>query len=336
MHKLHRALLNSGIAIVVMAGVLVTVSGLWFWTEVYADRSHPAQQTHVIIERGTSFGGVARKLADAGVVKHQLTFQLLARLRHVDTEVKAGEYRFDAHQTLDEILRELVAGGAQIATWVTIPEGYTANEIARDLAGHDLGGEGQYREYFARHTIVLGRTRTKSLEGYLFPSTYLFPLGATPEQAAKIMVDEFRKELPPDAEARARRLGYTLPQVVTLASLVEREAKTDDERALMAGVYYNRLRKGMPLEVDATIEYIFPKHKTEITRADLRIDSPYNTYEHAGLPPTPIANPGRPSLMGALEPQRSDFYYYVYKGNGHHAFARTLNEHNANVARYLR
>ncbi|MBV8602659.1 MAG: endolytic transglycosylase MltG [Candidatus Eremiobacteraeota bacterium] len=336
MNRLRKSLFESGVAIVVMAGVIVAVAGLWFWSVVYQERPKPEIETDVIVPRGSSFGAVTQELADDGVIAHRLPFLLLARLRHVDTDVKAGEYRFPPHQTLDEVLRKLVEGGAQIAAWVTIPEGYTAAQIANDLAAHDLGRAQSYRDYFARRTIVLGGVRTKGLEGYLFPSTYLFPLAAPPSQAAKILVDEFRRELPADAESKARRLGYTLPQVVTLASLIEREAKADDERALMAGVYYNRLRKGMPLEVDATIEYIFPEHKTEITRADLQIESPYNTYKHVGLPPTPIANPGRASLLAALNPQPSDYYFYVYKGNGHHAFARTLEEHNANVSRYLR
>jgi UPF0755 protein len=127
-----------------------------------------------------------------------------------------------------------------------------------------------------------------------------------------------------------------VPQIVTLASLIEREAKADDERPLMAGVYYNRLRLGMPLEVDATIEYALPQHETVITYSDLKLDSPYNTYLHQGLPPTPIANPGRPSLIAALNPRSSDYLYYVYKGHGHHAFAKTLAEQNANIAKYLK
>jgi UPF0755 protein len=126
-----------------------------------------------------------------------------------------------------------------------------------------------------------------------------------------------------------------VPQVITLASLIEREAQADDERPLMAGVYYNRLHAGMPLEVDATIEYVFPEHHTVITRRDLAIDSPYNTYRHTGLPPTPIANPGKASIDAAFAPQASEYLFYVYKGNGHHAFAKTLEEHNANVERYL-
>jgi UPF0755 protein len=117
--------------------------------------------------------------------------------------------------------------------------------------------------------------------------------------------------------------------------LIEREAQADDERPLMAGVYYNRLRAGMPLEVDATIEYVFPEHHDVITRRDLEIDSPYNTYRHTGLPPTPIANPGKASIDAAFAPEHSQYLYYVYKGNGHHAFAKTLEEHNANVERYL-
>jgi UPF0755 protein len=126
-----------------------------------------------------------------------------------------------------------------------------------------------------------------------------------------------------------------VPQVSTVASLIEREAKADDERPLMAGVYYNRLRAGMPLDVDATIEYVFPTHHDVITRRDLAIDSPYNTYLHGGLPPTPIANPGKASIDAAFAPQASRYLYYVYRGNGHHAFATTLREHNANVERYL-
>jgi UPF0755 protein len=176
---------------------------------------------------------------------------------------------------------------------------------------------------------------TPSLEGYLFPSTYLVPVGAAPDRIARILTDQFFHELPANAASKARALGLDVPQVITLASLIEREAQADDERPLMAGVYYNRLRAGMPLEVDATIEYVFPEHHDVITRRDLEIDSPYNTYRHTGLPPTPIANPGKASIDAAFAPEHSQYLYYVYKGNGHHAFAKTLEEHNANVERYL-
>jgi UPF0755 protein len=259
----------------------------------------------------------------------------LARLRGERSSMKAGEFSFSAHQTTADILRQVVTGGQQVAVWVTIPEGFTAKEIAQTLAARNLGDEAALESTFFGETLDLAGTRTTNLEGFLFPDTYLIPTSATPAEIAKIMTDEFRAQLPRDAAAQAKRLGLSLPQIVTLASLVEREAKADDERPLMAGVYYNRLHVGMPLEVDATIEYTFAHHKDVITYADLARDSPYNTYKNAGLPPTPIANPGRASLLAALHPQASKYLYYVYKGNGHHAFSRTLAEHNANVARYL-
>ena len=150
-----------------------------------------------------------------------------------------------------------------------------------------------------------------------------------------MLTDQFFKELPSDARVRARALHVTVPQGVTVASLVEREAKIDQDRPLIAGVIYNRLRIGMPLQVDATIEYALPEHKAELSFGDLKIDSPYNTYLRAGLPPTPIANPGSASLQAAFHPARTDALYYVYCGNGHHVFAKTLAEHQANVARCL-
>lgn len=332
----RRALIDTSIAIIVMAGVIVAAASLWFRNAVYGDRTLPAQTTQVIIPKGATFGDVTAELKADGVIAHPFALRILARLRRDEGNVKAGEYRFPPHLSSDEILRRLVAGEAQVAVWVTLPEGFTAREIAKALAERKLGSEAAFERVFLHHGLDIGGRRTPSLEGYLFPSTYLVPTDVTPGAAAKLLTDQFRKELPGDADVRAKALGRTVPEVVTLASLVEREAKADDERALMAGVYYNRLRLGMPLEVDATIEYVFPEHHSVITKRDLEIESPYNTYRHPGLPPTPIANPGKPSLDAAFAPRPSDYLYYVYKGDGHHAFAKTLAEHNANVARYLK
>ncbi len=322
-------------AVFVLSALAVGGAAAWFRHAVYADRALPNQTTTVVVPSGATASQVAQLLGDKGVIASPAVFDLLARLRKQQADVRAGEFRFEAHRTLDEVLREVVTGGAQVATWVTFPEGLTAREMAGLLADRSLGERAALEREFLTATIDVDGTRTKSLEGFLFPSTYLFPVNATPAAIAKQMTDQFRSELPADAAQRAKRQGVTVVDAVTLASLIEREAKADDERRLMAGVYYNRLRLGMPLEVDASIEYIFPQHKTEITRADLANDSPYNTYKHTGLPPTPIANPGRASIAAALDPQPSDYLYYVYKGDGHHAFARTLAEHNANVARYL-
>jgi UPF0755 protein len=317
--------------------VLAIVAGAaWVAYALVGDRSHPATTTGVVVARGSTFADIAAQLQSAGVIANAQLFRLYAKASHADTQARAGEFRFTPHQTPAEVLRQLQTGGAQIAKWVTIPEGFTAKQIAAQLQSEGFGDAASYENAFMHDTIVLDGFRTKNMEGYLFPDTYLMPLDASPSSVEAIMSAQFRKEFPADAARKARARGLTVPQIVTLASLIEREAKADDERPLMAGVYYNRLRLGMPLEVDATIEYALPQHQTIITYSDLRLDSPYNTYLHQGLPPTPIANPGRPSLIAALNPRPSDYLYYVYKGHGHHAFAKTLAEQNANIAKYLK
>jgi len=298
------------------------VAALWYGS-VVLDRSLPTSKVEVVVPRGSTFADIAALLQQRGVIANALAFRVLARVRRQDDRVEAGAYAFAAHTSESEILDQLVSGGAQVATWVTIPEGFTARQIARRLQEEGVGRADAFERAFRGH------------EGYLFPSTYLVPLAATPEQVTRMLTDQFARELPRDAARSARALDVSVPQAVTVASLVEREAKIEPDRPMIAGVIYNRLRLGMPLQVDATIEYALPKHKTELTLRDLRLDSPYNTYEHAGLPPTPIANPGLPSLEAALHPAKTDALYYVYCGDGRHVFAKTFAEHQANVRRCL-
>lgn len=312
---------------------LVVVGSLWY--AIYADRSHPGTGSQIVVNRGSSFAEVARQLASAGVIGNVLTFRILARLRGQEGAVRAGEYRFRPHLSQSEVLQALVSGGAQVAAWVTIPEGFTAAQIAKRLQQAGVGPAAPFIRTFMHVRLVVDGTRTANLEGFLFPSTYLVPLGGSPQEVADLMTAEFFKELPSGAPNLARALRVSVPAAVTVASLVEREARSEIDRPKIAEVIYNRLRLGMPLQVDAAIEYALPEHKDELSFADLKIDSPYNTYEHAGLPPTPIANPGRPALEAALHPSKGANLYYVYCGHGRHVFAKTLAEHQANVARCL-
>jgi UPF0755 protein len=322
------------VAALVMLAVIIAAG--WFAYVIFGDTSHPGTTKDVIVARGSTFHDIASQLAREGIIANETAFRFYAKLERADTAAHAGEFRFPPHQTAAKVLEQLESGGAQVAKWVTIPEGFTAKQIAQRLQDEGFGNARIFEQSFLHDSIVLDGTRTKNMEGFLFPSTYLIPNGASPKAVEDILGAQFRKQLPPDAVQKARARGLTVPQVVALASLIEREAKSDDERPLMAGVYYNRLRLGMPLEVDASIEYALPEHHDVITYGDLKIDSPYNTYLHAGLPPTPIANPGAPSLQAAFNPKPSPYLYYVYKGNGHHAFARTLSEQNANIAKYLK
>lgn len=328
--------MRAAVSAAIVVALLIAAALGWFGFSVFLDRSHPANVTQVIVPRGSTFHDIADQLAHAGVIANATAFRLYGKLQHADTSAHAGAFRFEPHQSPADVLQQLESGGAQIARWVTIPEGFTAKQIAQRLQDEGFGNAQAYYAAFMRDSIVVDGAKTKNLEGYLFPSTYLIPTDATPKVVERILTSQFRKELPADAVAKAKAHGLSVPQVVVLASLIEREAKADDERPLMAGVYYNRLRLGMPLEVDASIEYALPEHHSVITYGDLETDSPYNTYLHQGLPPTPIANPGGPSLQAAFNPKPSPYLYYVYKGNGHHAFAKTLSEQNANIAKYLK
>jgi UPF0755 protein len=322
-------------ALVAVAVLVLALLAGWLWYREYADRALPSAEAHVIVPQGATFRDVAAQLTAAGVIHDALTFRLLARARGQEADVRAGEYRFSAHRTQDEVLRALITGGAQVAVWVPIPEGFTARQIAQRLQDRGIGPAQPFDRAFSSDTIVLGGVRTKNLEGYLFPSTYLVALGASPQAVERQFTGEFLRRLPRNAAARARALHVTLPQAIAVASLVEREAKADADRPLIAGVIYNRLQLHMPLQVDATIEYALPEHKAALSFADLKRDSPYNTYLHDGLPPTPIANPGLPSIAAALQPAKTPYLYYVYCGHGRHVFARTLSRHQANVARCL-
>lgn len=309
--------------VIAMVAVICVLMGTFVYRLLGFDRSLPTDKVEVIIPKGATLHEIAALLEEHGVIRSALAFRVYTTGRYLEDGVRYGAYSFAPRETAPEVLDQLISGGSYVAVWITIPEGYTAEQIAVDVQNNGVD------KYPALVRAL------KPHEGFLFPDTYLVPLGATPDDVRKMFTDQFAKELPTDAALRARALHVTVPQAVTVASLVEREAKIEADRPMIAGVIYNRLRQGIPLQVDATIEYALPTHKTELSLRDLQVNSPYNTYQHAGLPPTPIANPGLPSLEAALHPAKTDDLYYVYCGNGHHVFAKTLAEHQANVERCL-
>lgn len=291
------------------------------------------------VPKGASTGWVAEKLHRQGIIRNAAVFRFYARYRKVDKGIKSGTYRLTSNLSTPEVL-ETLTSSRQVAGWFTIPEGLTLKEIARRLEEQGIVRQ----EDFLKETVngrfeypflASSQAGPAWLEGYLFPDTYrVFP-GVSAHAVIEIMLHRFgevAKEL--DLNAGAAKQGLTLHQAVTLASLVEREAKRGEERALIAGVLYNRYRRGMPLQVDATVEYALGGHRERIFYRDLQVDSPYNTYRVIGLPPGPIAAPGRASLNAAIHPSKTDYLYYVAKSDGSHAFARTLQEHNANKRRY--
>jgi UPF0755 protein len=282
---------------------------------------------------GSSTLRIGRQLEAAGVVRSQWGFDLLRWLRR--GTLRAGEYRFDHPVPLGEVY-ERIAHGDVFTKVVIVPEGASIFEIAARVEQAGLGTRQDFLDAAVKQAGLVADLDpgAKSLEGYLFPDTYHFSRKATPAQIAATMVRRFR------VVAGQLGLQEDVHRVVTMASLVERETAVNAERPLVASVFENRLAKNMPLMTDPAVIYgleLEGQWRGEIYQSDLARDTPYNTYLHTGLPPGPVANPGVRSLRAAMEPAKTDYFYFVAAGfqpQGHSLFARTLEEHNRNVAGY--
>ncbi len=292
-----------------------------------------AEPATVTVLEGQRIGDVARGLVAQGVLRSPLLFVAWARITGRDHQVHWGEFRIAEPLSPRELLERLV-GPPDSLHAVTIPEGRTAEEVVSLLVAAGLGSEETFQALLADpHFLASEGLPSEGAEGYLFPDTYSFPLATPPERVLGIMVHRFHEVFTPEMAERAARLGLTPHQAVTLASLVEEETARPEERPLVAAVFLNRLKRGMPLQADPTVLYGRQTGDRHLTRADLAHPSPYNTYTTLGLPPTPIANPGRAALEAAVNPAEVPYLYFVARGDGSHEFNVDLAQHNAAVAR---
>jgi UPF0755 protein len=326
-------------------GLFVLVVALAAGAAVYAgyNRVHePFQgfsgpEQFIDIPQGAGTKGIGDRLVSGGVVRDNLTFRLALWLSGDARKLKAGEYRFDHPLPPLDVLAKLARGEVYVVP-LTFPEGHTIIEMSKIFEAHGFGTAAAFVAAAGDVSLVSSLDPSaRDLEGYLFPDTYLLPRHTEAAHLVRLMVERFQKTLTPDLIDAGRARGLSVRQLVTLASIVEKETSKPDERALVAAVYSNRLRIGMPLQCDPTVIYALEKRGTydgNIRRDDLAVDSPYNTYRVAGLPPGPIASPGRDSLKAAAHPADSDFLYFVSRNDGTHEFARTLEEHNRNVQKF--
>jgi UPF0755 protein len=286
------------------------------------------------VAEGERFAQVADDLARLGIVRSAAAVRLWARLTGRDRQLAWGDYVFQPPMTPRAVVDRLGRAPDPIGL-VTIPEGLTVDEVIGVLVDHGRGSRESF-EWLLRDPDFLGRegVPVTGAEGYLFPDTYLLPSTMPPERILHEMLARFRKEAGPELVARGAARGLTLHQIVTLASLIEEEAKLPEEQRLVSAVFHNRLRLGMRLQSDPTVLYGRPSGDREITRADLERPTPYNTYVIVGLPPGPISNPGRGALEAAVDPAPTEALYFVARGDGSHEFTATLADHNAAVARY--
>lgn len=284
----------------------------------------------------TSAREIVRELKDKGIIHFGKPFLVLAKLTRADRHLKAGLYQLNAQMSLWDVLTTLSEGKSALLG-LKVPEGYTTEQIAQALEKMNPGSEADFLK------AVQNQETLKSLgvvgptaEGFLFPETYNVPLGASSDELVQLMIHQFWDVVGPNFQSRCQELGLTPYRAVILASIVEKEAHNADERPVIAGILYNRLHQKMRLQVNATLNYILETKHAWLTTNQLSTQSPYNTYMHRGLPPTPICNPGAASLKAVLEPANVPFLYYVSAGDGSSLFAITFEEHKKNVIKAMK
>jgi UPF0755 protein len=305
-------------------GLLLVVTVLAAIYVVYAAATggepEPAGPARIEVVKGDTLSSVAEKLEQAGVIPSAFMFKMEARVGGYGTEIKTGEYTFARGAESEMILEKLTAGDAAPTLAVTIPEGLSLEETAQEVAGQSGVSAAEFEEAARRTDYGYGFLEDpaiKTTEGFLFPKQYEFEKGTKAPQMVTRMLEQYLMETQTlDISSAKERLNMSEYELVIVASLIEKEAARSEERPLVASVIYNRIRKDMPLQIDASVHYALDKQGEELSLADLKVNSPYNTYENTGLPPGPICSPSRDSLEAAMNPAETDYLYYVLKANG--------------------
>lgn len=314
--------------VVLLLIIIVVLGGSSLWYKEATSAVNLKDETSKIftIAQGENIRQVANRLENEKLIRDSLAFFILVKLERVEKNIQAGDFRISPSMTSQKIIEELQHGTLDV--WVTIPEGWRSEEVALELA-QKLGiPEQQFLKY--------------AQEGYMFPDTYLFPKNATASNAAQIMLDNFSKKIDINLREEMINKNLDMDRVLTIASLVEREAKFAEDRPKVASVIYNRLNQGMKLDIDATVQYALGYQpetkiwwKKDLTLDDLKIQSLYNTYISNGLPPGPIANPGLSSIQAAINPDQTNYLYYVSDKEGKIHPAETFEQHQQNIQRYI-
>lgn len=321
------------------AVLLILLCVSWFSYEFSSPPKRSSTEAIFEVKGGETAKDIAKNLEDQGLIRTKWAFVLGYRLFYSRQSLKAGEYTFKLPISAKNILFILTEGKVKLYP-VTIPEGLTRRETAQHLESLlSIDSEEFLKVSDDKNLISDLDPEAKNLEGYLFPETYSFPKGLDANAVGTTMIAQFRKVFNERWIKRAKEIGMTIREIVILASLIEKETSRPEERSLISGVFHNRLRIGMKLDCDPTIIYVLKEEgrfKDRLRTKDLKFDTPYNTYLHGGLPPGPIANPGKGSLDAALYPAEVDYLYFVSKNDGSHHFSRSFREHQNAVNKYQR
>lgn len=295
----------------------------------------------VDIPMGSTVDDVAHILKENDLIKNEFVFKMNFKIKNNYSHMKSGKYLLNQTLSNSDIIDKLVSGEIyQDGVKITIPEGSTSSEIIALLVKGELGDKEKFEDLVENPDLFydefefLKQKDIKTLEGFLYPSTYYFDEDSKAEDIIKEMLKLFDKNYTETLQKKQEEMDLTLQETINLASIVEKEAVLDEDRPIIAGVFFNRLEEDMPLQSDATIQYVFSSRKKSITYDDLKIDSPYNTYIEKGLPPTPIANPSIKSIEAVLYPKETDYLYFVADVDGGNVYSETYEEHKKNVEKY--
>ena len=326
-----------GITIVLL--ILLVVGYIYIQIGPYNKNSK--KDILVEIPNGATLTKVSSILEENKLIKNKVLFKVVSKFKEDNNGVKAGKYLLSQKYSNSEILDILISGKTyNDGIKVTIPEGSTYKEVIKYLTNKKIGKVEVYeelinnpKEFYDKYKFLDEKDIT-TLEGFLYPDTYYFEKDMSEKDVISAMLKRFSEVYTPELKEKQKKMGLTLQQVINMASIIEKEAVKDVDRPKIAGVFYNRLEIGMPLQSDATIQYIFDERKHIVSYSDLKIDSPYNSYLNKGLPPTPIANPGIKSIEAALEPEDNDYLYFVATVDGGNNYSKTYDEHLKYVKEY--
>lgn len=322
--------------IILVFFVIILVSLIIFWRQIRTPLN-PTGETEIFkVEKGNSAKAIAENLQNAGLIKNPFLFRLYVFLALSQYSLKPGEYELSSKMPIRDISDTLVLGGVNEVI-ITIPEGFNLKQIEDRLVETGLAKQNELMNYeFLKDAppVLSDKPKSASLEGYLFPDTYRFFKDATLSDVISKIIDNLSNKLTPDLRAAIKNSSHSTYEILTMASLIEKEIPKDSDRPIVAGILWKRLKAGVPLQVDAALVYIAGRQ--ELYEADKKINSPYNTYLYRGLPKGPIANPGLSAIKAAIFPETSPYWYYLSGKDGATIFSKTLEEHNRHKAIYLK
>ncbi len=311
--------------------IILTLTSCNMGDKILAVDPEDSDMMLVEIKSGSSASSIATLLKEKDLIQSERAFKNLAKELKKDSKMKAGTYKLSRSMDAETIINKLASGDVYEETIkFTIPEGFELKDIKNRLSKNKIVTNSQFEDAISKKYNYKFLEGAESLEGYLFPDTYIIKVGYKPEDIVNRMLKRFDEIFKPEYYDRAKELGMSINEVITLASIIEREAMSSEEFKIVSSVFHNRIKKEMKLQSCATVQYILGERKARLTYDDIAIESPFNTYINAGLPPSPIASPGERAIIAALYPEDTEYFYFVAKndGSGKHIFSKTLDEHN--------